>query len=204
MIRLVPLAMSLLGAACVTAPGGGALGDVALSERPSQPRITGIDTAFPPRAVSVEMTHAGYAAVFLVAPGHSATLLYPADSATDNQLVAGPHRLAFEVPSVLAQSDSERIARARAAARTPGRARVASRERMATPIPPSIATYLLFLTSPQPLVYERMIERTGGVSIPTIETEALNAVAKAIKGTLTEEPREWAGYYQPVELRARR
>jgi hypothetical protein len=46
-----------------------------------------------------------------------------------------------------------------------------------------------------------MIEKTAGVSIPNIETEALNAVGKAIKSTILSEPRELAGYYQRVELR---
>jgi hypothetical protein len=62
----------------------------------------------------------------------------------------------------------------------------------------------LLVTSPKPLVYQRIIEKTAGVSIPLIDTEALNAVAKAIKATIPSEPRDWAGYYQRVELRRRR
>jgi hypothetical protein len=64
-----------------------------------------------------------------------------------------------------------------------------------------VTPYLLLLTSPQELDYDRMIEKTGGVSIPSVDTEALNAVAKAIKATLMGEPRVWAGHYQPLLLR---
>jgi hypothetical protein len=34
--------------------------------------------------------------------------------------------------------------------------------------------------------------------------EALNAVAKAVKSTIPNEPREWGGYYQLVELKRNR
>jgi hypothetical protein len=68
-------------------------------------------------------------------------------------------------------------------------------------VPAATQTYLLLVTSPQPLSYQRIIEKTAGVSIPSIETEALNAVAKAIKSTIPSEPREISGYYQRIELR---
>ena len=47
----------------------------------------------PPAAATVQLDRDGYAALILVAPGHSATLLYPADSTTDTRLSAGTHRL---------------------------------------------------------------------------------------------------------------
>ena len=72
------------------------------------------------------------------------------------------------------------------------------------PIAPTTPTYFLLVTSPKPLVYQRIIEKTAGVSIPLVDTEALNAVAKAIKATIPSEPRDWAGFYQRVELRRRR
>jgi hypothetical protein len=71
---------------------------------------------------------------------------------------------------------------------------------MSPPIDPTMGSFLLLLTSPQRLDYARMVERTSGVSLPAVETEALNAIAKAIKGTLTSEPRELSGFYQRVEL----
>ena len=186
----------VVGAACASTPSGGVLTEGATF----QPRIATVDSSFPPAAATVQLDRDGYAALILVAPGHSATLLYPADSTTDNRLTAGTHQLRFDVPGALAETDSQRLARIREAQRTPARRGSATR-RTITPIPPSTPTYLLLLTSPQPLLYTRMIEKTGGVTIPNIDDEALNAVAKAIKATLPNEPREWAGYYQPVELR---
>lgn len=190
------IGLAIAGAACASTPAGGVLSEGA----GFQPKIAAVDSAFPPAAATVQLDRAGYAALILVAPGHSATLLYPADSTTDNRLSAGTHRLRFDVPGALAETDSQRLARIREAQRTPARRGSATR-RAITPIPPSTPTYLLLLTSPQPLLYTRMIEKTGGVTIPNIDDEALNAVAKAIKSTLPNEPREWAGYYQPVELR---
>ena len=191
------IGMATVGAACASTPGGGVLSEGA----GFQPKIAAVDSAFPPAAATVQLDRDGYAALILVAPGHSATLLYPADSTTDNRFSAGTHRLRFDVPGALAETDSQRLARIREAQRTPPRRGSSATRRTMTPIPPSTQTYLLLVTSPQPLLYTRMIEKTGGVTIPNIDDEALNAVAKAIKSTLPSEPREWAGYYQPVELR---
>ena len=173
------------------------------------------DTSRPPKNALVELDQPGYAVVVLVAPGHSATLLYPADSATDNRLSAGAHHLTFLVPDLLVQFDSvrnpDRAPRVRrqqdSSILNPGRQRydtsTRSRQGRLSAITPSTPTYLLLVTSPWPLVYRRILDKTAGVSIPMVETEALNAVAKAIKSTIPNEPREWAGYYQRVELRKR-
>lgn len=184
------------GAACASTSAGGTLGEGVSA----YPRITHVDSAIPPRAISATLPQAGYVALLLIAPGHSATLLYPADSATNNQLAPGNHRIGFEVPSVLAETDSQRLQRIRDQQRTAPRTRAGSR-RTITPLPANTPTYLLLLTSSQPLVYSRLIDKTGGVSIPNVEREAINAVAKAIKATLPNEPRDWAGYYHPVDLR---
>ena len=160
----------------------------------------------------VDLSQGGYATVVLVAPGHSATMVYPADSTTSNQLSAGTHQLQLRVPDVLVLIDSMRNPD-RAARRgqpqdsgrmNPGRADTGrSRTTRLTPISPTTPTYLLLFTSPKPLVFQRLIEKTAGVSIPTDDVEALNAVAKAVKSTIVGEPRDWAGYYQRVELRRR-
>jgi hypothetical protein len=188
-----------VAAACATTPTGGTLSEGAVA----QPKIVAVDSAVPPRTIMVQMPQAGYATVVLVAVGHSATLLYPPDSTTSNQLGAGSHSLSFSIPSVYAQSDSERIANARDTVRLRQRSR-ATRIRGPMPLPPNTVAYLLLITSPQPLVYERLIDKTAGVSIPNIDSEALNAIAKAVKATLPAEPREWAGHYLPIELRRSR
>lgn len=167
---------------------------------PSPTRITAVDSALPPRQLSVQLDQPGYAAVILVAPGHSATILYPADSATDNRLAAGSHTLRFQIPEMLVQTDSQRMA-AITRTRDSGFSARRARPRGMTPLSPSTPTYLLVFTSPQQLSLERMREKTTGVSIPIDDMEALNAIAKAMKSTLASEPREWAGYYQHVEIR---
>lgn len=191
-----------LGTACVSDPGVGALGEGGLAE----PRITAVDTSQPPRSATVQLDREAYAALFLVAPGHSATLLFPADTVANNQLGAGSHRLPFEIPTMLVETDSQRIERIREAQRRAGRRRSAPATGPAAigPIPMSVTPYLLLVTAQQELDYARMLERTAGVSIPIVDMEALNAVAKAIKGTLPSEPRNWAGYYTPIYLRRTR
>jgi hypothetical protein len=165
----------------------------------------------------VELDQPGYVALLLVAPGHSATLLYPADSMTSNRLSAGTHQLTLRVPEVLVMADSirnpDRTPRVGgrpqldSAILNPGRQRsdtaIRARSNRPLPLSPTVPTYLLLITSPKPLVYQRIIDKTAGVSIPISDDEALNAVAKAIKGTIPEEPKEWAGYYLRTELRKR-
>ena len=193
-----------LGCASIPAAGPLAEGSTAV------PRIVAVDSQRPPRSVFVQLDQTEYTALMLVAPGHSATLLYPSDSTVDNHLSAGAHQLTFRIPGTLVTDDSlrspDRAQRPRpdSALRYPGGVGPATRSRPTAPIEPTAPLYLLLLTSPQPLVYRRLLEKTAGVSIPSMEIEALNAVAKAVKSTLVTEPRDWAGYYQRVELRQRR
>lgn len=197
MIRLMAGLAALAVVACASAPKAGPIGESA--EAPS--RITAVDSGHPPRSVSVQLDAQAYTAVLLVAPGHSATLLYPADSTTNNRLAAGRHTLSVTVPDALLESDSARIAgliRARDSARVRPRGGPTIR----TPaLQPNTPTYLLVVTSPQPLSYGRIIAKTTGVSIPTIDMEALNAVGKTVKSTIEAEPRTWHGFYQLVVLR---
>jgi hypothetical protein len=190
-------------AACASGPQAGRLDE----ESSRTPTITAVDTGHPPRSVTIQLDQQGYVALLLVAPGHSASLLYPRDSVVDNRLNAGSQQIAFEIPGSLVRLDSALLAdRARARQRADsGRIGVRTRSRTAAslpPIDPATPTYLLLLTSPQPLSYNRIVERTVGVSIPIIDLEALNAVGKAVKGTLPAEPRDMAGYYQRVSLTA--
>lgn len=193
------IAVAVLAPACASFPNAGVLGEGSSL----QPKIIAVDTTRPPRSATVQLDRESYIALLLVAPGHSATLLYPRDTATNNRLRASAHQITFEIPSTLALSDTAIANRGRNRQRSdttrPG-ARPRTRTVTTPPIDPTTPTYLLLVTSPQPLDYSRIIEKTAGVSIPTIDMEALNAVGKAIKSTIREEPREWAGYYQRVEL----
>lgn len=193
-------AMSFLLAivACAQQTSSGALGDAPSPASPT--RIVGVDSARPPRTVTVQLDQPGYATVILVAPGHSATMLYPADSAADNRLGAGTHALRIQIPDVLVQTDSQRAA-ALARMRDTSFSVRRTRPRGVTPLGPTTPTYLLVITSPQRLAYGKVREKTSGVSIPLEDMEALNAIAKAVKSTIANEPREWAGYYQLVEIR---
>jgi hypothetical protein len=192
---LVSMAMIFLGAACASAPKAGALGEGSVPP----PGIVFVDSGFPPRHATVRLDRPGYLAVILVAPGHSATLLFPNDSITGNQFGAGTHQITFQIPPLLVQPDTSLRLSRRDTSRQSGRPQTA--RRMVVPIPTATQPFLLVVTSPQPLSYQRIIEKTAGVSIPTLDNEALNAVGKAVKSTIANEPREWAGYYRPVELR---
>lgn len=203
------LGVIALAAACASIPDAGVVGEGSLLK----PSIVSVDTAHPPKSVTVQLDQPGYAAVVLVAPGHSASLLYPSDSTTDNRLAAGTHQLHVRIPTVLVQIDSlrttDRVGRRAPLDSTimnPGRQRYDTSGRRATrmtPLPLTTPTYLLLVTSPKALAYRRILDRTSGVSIPTVESEALNAVAKAVKSTIADEPRELAGYFRRVDLRRR-
>jgi hypothetical protein len=192
---LSAIAIALLAVSCVKVPEAGVIADGSTL----QPKIIAVDTSHPPRSATIQLDRPGYLALLLVAPGHSVTLLYPRDSATNNQRGPGAHQITFQIPSALVLSDTALANRPRLRDSTGG-GRQRTRTVTSPPIDPTMASFFLLLTSPQRLDYARMVERTLGVSLPTIETEALNATAKAIKATITTEPRELAGYYQRVEL----
>ena len=197
-MRLAAIPILFAFTACSKQATFGALGDSPTPASPS--RITAVDSALPPRHVTVQLDRPGYAVVVLVAPGHSATLLYPPDSATDNRLSAGTNVVRFQIPEMLVQTDSQRAA-AMARVRDSGFSARRARPRGMTPLMPATPTYLLVVTSPQQLDFARIRDKTVGVSIPLEDMEALNAVAKSVKGTITSEPRDWAGYYRLVEIR---
>jgi hypothetical protein len=195
---LVSMAMVSFGAACASAPKAGALGEGSVPP----PGIVLVDSAFPPQNVAVRLDQPGYLALILVAPGHSATLLFPNDSLTGNQFPAGTHQIGFRIPGLLVESDTAFRLSRRDTSRLSTRSGTA--RRMVAPIPSTTQSFLLVVTSPQQLSYQRIIEKTAGVSIPTLDDEALNAIGKAVKSTIANEPRDWAGYYRPIELRRQR
>jgi hypothetical protein len=204
-ILIVTLAASSI-LACASSPNAGPLGD----GMGGAAAIVSVDSALPPKALGVRLDQPSWVTVLLVAPGHSATVVFPRDSATSNRFDAGTVTVPIDIPAVLVQSDSALIRQRRSAAsRQDSILRARSRGRtmggsgspaLMLPIPPQIPTYLLVVTSPQPLVYERVMERTAGMSIPVIESEALNAIGKAVRSTLAAEPRTISAYYRMVEL----
>ena len=198
---VIPVVTMVVGAACASAPSAGPLGEGAVPRAD----ITAVDSALPPRHATIQLAQQSYVALILVAPGHSATVLFPRDSTTPNQFGAGVHQIAFQIPDMLVRSDS--MLRAQPMPRS-DTARIGARRSGRTaalpPLPTTTPTYLLVVTSPQALHYGRLLEKTLGVSIPTIDSEALNAVGKAVKSTIANEPREWSGFYRLVELREHR
>jgi hypothetical protein len=191
------MALSGIVLACASAPTSGPLGE-GFSLHPA---ITSTDTAHPPRSAWIDLDKEQYVALLLVTPGRGVTLLYPRDSVTDNHLSAGAHQLAFNLTATRDPTrstvDSLNRARRRPVARDTVRS-VTEQRGMAQQA--AFDTFLLLVTSPQPLVYSRVREKIVGVSIPIENDEALNAVAKAVKSTLIAEPREWAAFYRQVAL----
>ena len=100
---VVSIAVGTFIVACASAPLAGPLG-----EGVAHPRITAADSMRPPRSAWIDMDQAGYVALLLVAPGHSATLLNPPDSLANNKLTAGAHHLTFQIPDLLVQADTFR------------------------------------------------------------------------------------------------
>ena len=206
-MRIAPfviLSALVVESACAKTLTEGALGE---GTAPA-PKIASADSTRPPRFAWIELAQPAYVALLLVAPGHSATLLYPRDSSVDNHLSAGSHQLSFEVPRTLAQSDSERVRqlRARLDSMSRGTGRPGGTEGRAGgsgpgPLPATTQTFLLLVTSPQQLSYSRIREKTSGVSIPTDDMEALNAVGKAVRSTIATEPRDWAAAFRRVVVR---
>ena len=201
-IEIGRLAALVVIGACSSSPNAGPLGE----GMSGATKIVAVDSARPPAALQVDLEQPSYVAVLLVAPGHSATLLFPRDSVTDNRFPAGRATVRFEIPGLLIRSDSAMIQRRRddrrredSLARVRSRTRQTGRSSAPPPLGPETPTYLLVVTSPQPLAYQRIIDKTAGVSIPLVDSEALNAVGKAIRSTLAE-PRTMAGYYQLIEL----
>lgn len=188
--------LALAVTACVSALQAGNLEP----DSSLKPKIVAVDTARPPRNIFAQLDRDGYAAVILVIPGHSATLLYPADSATDNRLTAGSHQLPFEIPSHLTR-DSLRLIMPRNPSRRVDTTRVRTgRIVNMAPVPDNAHVYLLLLTATQPLTYGRIMDKTAGVSIPLLDDEALNAITKAVKATLPVEPREIGAYFTEIDL----
>jgi hypothetical protein len=197
------VAASLLAlSGCRSSPNAGPLGEGMTGAT----RIVAVDTARPPASVDIELERASYVAVLLVAPGHSATLLYPRDTVPVSRLDAGKSTVSFRIPDLFVRSDSQMISQRRAQRiRQDSLERVRARTGRTRPTtlpPPSpeTPTYLLVVASPQELSYARIIEKTAGVSIPLVEAEALNAVGKAIRSTLASEPRELAAFFQLVTI----
>jgi hypothetical protein len=89
--------------------------------------------------------------------------------------------------------------------RTPGRQdtlRTVAEQRAASGMAatPTFESYLLLFASPEQISYTRVHEKLAGVSIPIEDMEALNAVSKAVKATLSTEPRAWGAFYHHVDI----
>src|SRR3954471_2189594 len=158
--------------ACTSIPASGPLAEGSTET----PRITAVDTMRPPHFAWIQLDKPTYTVLMLVAPGHTATLLYPEDSTVDNHLGAGTHQLTFRVPGPVVLADSIRNpdrsptrARQDSAVRYPGGVGASARNaRAPRALEPTAPVFLLLVTSPQPLVYRRVIDKTAGVSIPSI------------------------------------
>jgi hypothetical protein len=196
-VAIIGACVGLVASACVSAPNNGPLGE----GFNLHPAITSVDTAKPPHFAWVELDQQNYVALLLVQPGRGVTLLYPRDSALDNRLSAGAHQITFALISGRATLDSlNRLRR-----RTPGRGdtlRTMAEQRTASSMSAQLPldNFLLLFSSPEQISYARIHDKLTGVSIPTDDMEALNAVSKAVKSTLPTEPREWGAYYRLIDV----
>jgi hypothetical protein len=110
------------------------------------------------------------------------------------------------VPSTpITESDSARRERERQLRQPDTAIRIRSRPSSTgmpylPPLNPEASSYLLVVTSPHPLVYRRILDKTAGWSIPIEDMEALNAIAKQVKSTITGSTREWGAAYHIAKL----
>jgi hypothetical protein len=189
----------LLGA-CASGGGGGQLGDYAVHT----PSLTTVQGEERPTHLNVSLSKPGYVAVLFVIPGRGASVIYPADSSTNNYLTAGAQQIttAFSDRNKLIDTTflPRRIAGADSARRRPPTSRSSPQIPRFDPSQLVRAGYLLMITTEDPLNIAQVNRRIEGVSIPMEDSEALNAVAKLVVGT-TQRNKPWAGFFREVEAK---
>lgn len=152
-----------------------------------------------PQHLTVQLNKPANVAIFQVVPGSPSKLLFPADSSQTGYIAAGPH-LVETAYARQALGDTSRLAR-----RTPAQTQQGQR-------PPqgqgrgrngqfdpnglpglNMHSYILVYASQEPLPYNVLATRVGGISIPIDDDDALNTVTKLIRET-TRTSGTWAAY----------
>lgn len=151
------------------------------------PKVSAPNDQRRPEKVTVQLEKPANVAVFLVTPGRTPTLLFPADSNQSAFVQAGTHELTTSRPPAV--TDSSRIVPRRGqeqqtrggigqrSARDSAMMMGRRENRFAE------TSYLLVYASEEPLSYKALSTRVQGLTIPAVENEALNTVTKLIRAT---------------------
>jgi hypothetical protein len=189
--------------ACASSGETGRLGDYSVHS----PTLATIKGEARPTHLDVNLTTPGYVAVLFVIPGRGASLIYPGDSTTSNQLSAGTHGIttSFSDRSKLIDTTYFRGLPQRGDT-TRNRPRPSSEDQARQRGRPFDASqleregYLLMIVTADPLNYASVARRIDGVTIPAEDEEALNTVAKLVVGTTTRD-KPWSAYYKLVDVK---
>lgn len=154
-----------------------------------------------PAHVTVQVAQGANVAVFLVVPGGTTRLLFPADSAQSAYVETGSHL----VETSLARADTSR--RVQRPGVTQGRGPVSGmpnqggrgtgrgmiRQDSIPMLGGNLRGYLMIYASKQPLTYSALAARVAGLSVPIDDNDALNTVTKLVRDA-THTTGTWAAY----------
>lgn len=152
------------------------------------PRVSTSDKQPRPTKVTVQLAKPANVAVFLVTPGRTPTLLYPADSTQSTYVDAGTHEVTTALANKPATRDTSRLVRRPSEGVTTRGGmgqRGGSRDTMGTMMDRRLGatSYLLIYASQEPLSFKSLSTKVQGLTIPAEDNEALNTVTKLIHGT---------------------
>jgi hypothetical protein len=152
-----------------------------------------------PVHVTVDLAKSANVAVFLVVPGGTTRLLFPADSMQSDYVESGAHLVETSLAHQ-ALSDSSRLARRPTnTARVPTQTQMGRNGRAGTArdSTPNFAFnqhgYLMIYASAQPLAYSMLATRVAGLSVPISDNDALITVTKLVREA-THTTGAWAAY----------
>jgi hypothetical protein len=160
-----------------------------------QPRVAPTKGERLPQHVTVQLARGANVAIFLVVPGGTTRLLFPADSTQSSYIEAGSHLVETSAARG-SLGDTSRLVR-----RPQGNVRNQPQTRGRTGIGrdslPAFGFnqhgYLFIYASQQPLPYSTLATRVAGLSVPISDDDALNTVWKLIRER-TNTTGTWAAY----------
>ena len=160
------------------------------------PQVAGVKGEKTPSHVNVSLAQPANVAVFLIVPGRTPMLLFPADSTTSEYLDAGVHEVATtlagkKTPLV---DSSEMQRRARDPNDTRGRQTgMGGADTSYRYMNFRDVGYLYVFASRAPIPYATLTSHVAGYTIPANDADALSAVTKLLRDA-SGAATPWAAY----------
>ncbi len=173
-----------------------------------QPRVSVVGKeGTRPQQLAVTLNQPAYVTVLFVVPGRGATVIYPPDSTSTDQLRPGTQQVNVHFPArpprdslrLRGLPDQGRTRRGRTGSPAPTRRDTTPRFYADTSLAAASAGYLLAIATPSPLSYAALRQRVEGISIPMDDDEALNTVLKLARSTLPEDA-AWAAQSKEIDV----